>query len=444
MEEIESEQSRMFDYLHGLSEVLLEESPGRMHHYIVNGVTRVVNARAGILYLIDGDGGKAFAIGQTTSVAPILPPPAEIRGLETTEEAEKKYRFSIRIASQEITKGLLGEILKQNEVTVIDDLSAYYSENEVSEHFQKNVSLMAIPLLYAHKPIGVLAVTSHKNIPFASNDREIFACVTEQSSIAMGSAIFHAEAQKKRRLESDLARASEIQRILLPQTNPELSDYCFAAAYRPAHLLSGDYYDYVKIDEDHYGVAIADVSGKGVSAALIMAMCRSFLRSASQGHTTPAPVLHQVNNVIYPDLRGALFVSFAYLILERNANRITIANAGHEPPLIRRAKTGLVEVVELPGMAVGCDKGPIFQRDVQNHSLILDPGDILLLYTDGVIDAENRNQDNFGLDDLQESFRQAEGTTADEILNSIMKDLDSFTAGTRAIDDITLIAVEKR
>ncbi len=444
-EKIEVEERRMFDFLHGLGEELLEDSsPSRMHRYIVNGVTEVVNASAGILYLVDWQCAKIVPVSQTAKTAPILPLPPDLRGKESTEEGGKKYRSFIRLTLLEEKQGLIGAALQKSEVLVIDDLFDYFCGNDVSEHFHKNVSIMAVPLIYAHKKIGVLAVTRANGVPFSRNDREVFASVTEQSSFALGSAVIHAEAHEKRRLESELARASEIQRILLPKTNPELSDYGLAATYRPARHVSGDYYDYIKVDDDHYGVAIADVCGKGISAALIMAMCRSSLRSNYQGHFDPAPVLHQVNDAIYPDIREDMFVSFMYLILERNSNNIAIANAGHEPPLIRRAKTGLVEVPEVPGLAVGVDKGSVFQRVVQNHTLTLEPGDILLLYTDGIIEAVNRKGDEFGLEKFMESFQQSKGTTADEILNSIMKDLESFTTGTQATDDITLIAIEKR
>jgi sigma-B regulation protein RsbU (phosphoserine phosphatase) len=287
-------------------------------------------------------------------------------------------------------------------------------------------------------------VTRSGSKQFTANDRDVFASVTEQSSYALGSAIIHAEVHEKRRLEAELSQASEIQRILLPKSDPELSDYRMAATYRPARHVSGDYYDYVKVDEDHYGVAIADVCGKGIAASLIMAMCRSSLRSNCRGNLDPASVLHRVNKSIYPDIREDMFVSFLYLILERGSETLSIANAGHEPPLIRRSKNGEVEVCKVPGLAVGVDKGPVFERVVKDQELNLEIGDILILYTDGLIEAMDRNGEEFGFEQFQECFKNASGTTADEVLDSIMKELESFTAGTSATDDITLIAVEKR
>lgn len=443
-EEIEIEERRMIDFLHGLGEALIEDSsPSRMHLYIVNGVTNVVDANGGILYLVDNQFDKLVPVAQTSETTPVLPLPAELNGKEDSDEGSRKYRSFIRLSPLKKEQGLIGQTLSESKLQDVENLEEYFGD-EASGHFHSGVSLLAAPLVYAHKKIGVLAVSRAGSAPFSQNDKEVFASVTEQSSYALGSAIIHAEAHEKRRLESELAQASEIQRILLPKENPELSDYRMAATYRAARHVSGDYYDYVKVDEDHYGVAIADVCGKGIAASLIMAMCRSSLRSNSSGNLRPAPVLHGVNKSIFPDIREDMFVSFLYLILERGSETISIANAGHEPPLIRRSKTGDVEECEVPGLAVGVDKGEVFQRVVKNHELTLRKGDILLLYTDGLIEALNREGEEYGLDRFLETFKTAEGTSADDILDTIMKDIESFCEGTNATDDITLIAVEKR
>lgn len=445
--EIEVEERRMFDFLHGLGEELIEDSsPSKMHLYIVRGVSRVVSAKAGILYLVDNQFDKLVPVSQTKGTVPILPLPKELKGEEDTESGAQKYRSYIRLSPLNKGQGLIGQTLQENSVLSIDDLSEYFDKENRSELLHNGVSFLAAPLVYAHKKIGVLAVTRPGGRPFSANDKDVFASVTEQSSYALGSAIIHAEAHEKRRLENELSQASEIQRILLPKSDPELSDYRMAATYRPARHVSGDYYDYVKVDDDHYGVAIADVCGKGIAASLIMAMCRSSLRSNSSGIMEPASVLHGVNQSIFPDIREDMFVSFLYLILKRGSDAISIANAGHEPPLIRRTKKKhhQVEVCEVPGLAVGVDKGSVFNRVVKNHELILMKGDILLLYTDGLIEALNKDGEEFGFERFKEAFCNADGTSADDILQSIMKEIESFSAGTNPTDDITLIAVEKR
>ncbi|MDF1815483.1 MAG: SpoIIE family protein phosphatase [Verrucomicrobiales bacterium] len=444
-EAIEVEERRMIDFLHGLGEELLEDSsPSRMHMYIVKGVANVVGANGGILYLVDNQFDKLVPVAQTENTTPIAPFPKNLRSEEETAGGAQQYRSFIRLSPLNRGDGLIGKTIEGNKVISIDDLAQYFEEDEVSEHFHRGVAVLVAPLIYANKKIGALAVSRPGNNPFNANDRAVFASVTEQSSFALGSAIIHAEAHEKRRLESELAQASEIQRILLPKSDPELSDYRMAATYRPARHVSGDYYDYVKVDDNHYGVAVADVCGKGIAASLIMAMCRSSLRSNSAGNLRPAHVLHKVNKSIFPDIREDMFVSFIYLIFERGSQIISVANAGHEPPLIRRANKEGIEMCEVPGMAVGVDKGGVFQRVVKNHELTMESGDILLLYTDGLIEAMDIEGEEYGIERFMKTFQEADGSSADELLDVIIKDVESFCEGTNATDDITLIAVEKR
>ena len=139
-----------------------------------------------------------------------------------------------------------------------------------------------------------------------------------------------------------------------------------------------------------YGIAIGDVCGNGIAASLIMAMCRSNLRSRAPENLSPASVLHSVNGSIFPDIREDMFVSLLYLILERGSNEVTMARAGHEPPILYRRATGKTEVVETSGLAAGIDEGPVFKRAVKDFRFKMESGDILVLYTDGLIESENK------------------------------------------------------
>ncbi len=444
-EEIEIEEHRMFDFLHGLGEELLEDtSPARMHRYIVSGVTQVVDAHAGILYLFDAEQNQLVPMAQSKETAPILPLPDDLVGKEDDSNTLGRYRAFIRLTPQPVGEGLVGGTLNsEDNVIAVIDLADFIDSSQPSV-YHKGVSALSAPLIYANKTIGALVVTRGGDTPFNDNDRDVFASVTEQSSYALGSAIIHAEAHEKRRLERELAQASEIQRILLPKKNPDLDNFSLAATYRPARHVSGDYYDYVRIDEDHFGVAIADVCGKGIAASLIMAMCRSSLRSVSQGNASPRAVLHGVNQSIFPDIREDMFVSFLYLVLERHSDQITISNAGHEPPLIRRAGSTDIEEPEVPGMAVGVDKGPVFNRIVKEHQLSLSQGDVMLLYTDGLIEALSTEGEEYGFERFQQAFSDAPASSAQAILDFILADIDDFASGAQATDDITLIAIEKR
>jgi len=442
---IEVEERRMFGFLHGLGEKLQEDnSPANMHRYIVDGVAEVIGADAGILYLLDGETNRLVPVYQSPETAPVVPMPGEIRTVKDPADAENQYRSFIRLSTLHPGDSLIGEVMESDESVYVADLGSHPQFTGQPGDFHQGVCLLAAPLIYGHKRVGVLAVTRRTGRGFSRNDREVFDSVSEQSSFALGSAIIHAEAAEKRRLESELTQASEIQRVLLPRSAPELVDYEIAADYRAARLVSGDYYDYLNVDEDRFGVAIGDVCGKGIAASLIMAMCRSNLRGRAPENLSPASVLHAVNRSIFPDIKEDMFVSLLYLILERGSNEVTLARAGHEPPLLFHRETGEIEMIEPSGLAAGIDKGPVFKRSVKDHRFRMEAGDVLLLYTDGIIEGENAEGEEFGIERLSRLVRENSELSSEELVKSITGDFEQFTRGAPQTDDITLIAIDKR
>ena len=442
---IEIEERRMFNFLHGLGETLQEDhSPANMHRYIVEGVAEVIGGDAGVLYLLDGESGELVPVYQSVTTAPVLPEPAGIGEIEDEVEAESQYRSFIKLSALKKDDLFIGRVMTGKKQIYIPDLAEHADFKNDGIRFQKNVCLVAAPLVYARKQVGVLIVTRKGGGQFSLNDQEVFSSVAEQSSFALGSAIIHVEAGEKRRFERELTQASEIQRVLLPRSAPALSDYEIAADYKAARLVSGDYYDYVRVDEDRYGIAIGDVCGKGIAASLIMAMCRSNLRSRAPENLSPASVLHSVNSSIFPDIREDMFVSLLYLIVERGSNEITMARAGHEPPILYHRSTGEIEVVETSGLAAGIDEGPVFKRSVKDYRFRMESGDILLLYTDGLIESQNASGDEFGMDRLGQLIKENFERSSQDLVNFITADVARFSEGMAQTDDITLIAIEKR
>lgn len=444
-EAIEVEEHRMFQFLHGLGESLQEDSsPPSMHRYIVNGVAEVVDADGGILYLLDNpERPELVPVYQTDRAAPVIPLPADLFELDDDRRL-RRLRSYLQLTTVPRASGLLGQALKQRQTIysrkLVEDKAFDGSPNPL----QDNLATMISPLVYGQKEVGVLAVVKNGGGTFSKNDRDVFSSIAEQSSFALGSAIIHAEAHEKRRLESELKQASEIQRILLPKKPPGLSDYHLASTFRAARLVSGDYFDYVTVDENHFGIVIGDVCGKGIAASLIMAMCRSTLRNNAKNERSPAKVLAAVNRSIFPDIREDMFVSLLYLVLSRDSNQITLARAGHEPPLVYRKASGEVETIEPSGMAAGIDNGGVFERSLADFELSLDPGDQLVLYTDGVIEAVNFQGDEFGIGRLRDTIASCAGNGANALVDGVSEAVADFVGQANQSDDITLIAVEKR
>lgn len=444
-EKIEGEERRMFDFLHGLGEALQKEnSKTNLHRYIVEGVAKVISARAGILYILDHQNQILVPTYQTEKPAPVIPIPVELLAVKDPEDAERQLRSFIRLSALGAGESFVGKALQGNSLVHADDIVKHPLFEGTPTPFQSEISLLAAPLVYGQKEIGVLAITSNSGESFSQNDRDVFESISEQSSFALGSAILHGEANEKRLLERELKQASEIQRVLLPRESPQLSDFTFAACYHPARLVSGDYYDYIRVDDNHFGVAIGDVCGKGIAASLIGAMCRSLLRSAAGENRSPAAVLDIVNQTIFPDIKEDMFVSLLYLILERGSNSIAMARAGHEPPLLFHRKSGEIEALEPPGLAAGVDDGAVFRKIVNDYHFTMETGDILILYTDGLTEAMDKDGDEFGIEALIQIISDSKDKTPQQIVDTVENAVTRFSEGTAQSDDITLIAVEKR
>jgi sigma-B regulation protein RsbU (phosphoserine phosphatase) len=207
--------------------------------------------------------------------------------------------------------------------------------------------------------------------------------------------------------------------------------------------VSGDYFDYIQVDNERLGVAIADVSGKGVPASLIMAICRSVLRAEAARNPSPADVLRKVNRQLYPDIKEDMFISMAYLILDHQRDGVTLARAGHDAPLLYKGHSQTVTPVKSPGMVVGIDSGNVFDRITVDFAVPLERDDCLILYTDGVTESLNNDGDEFGLDRMIQSVRASATDGAQTVVKRVIEEVRNFTGSSPQHDDITLIAIRK-
>jgi sigma-B regulation protein RsbU (phosphoserine phosphatase) len=197
------------------------------------------------------------------------------------------------------------------------------------------------------------------------------------------------------------------------------------------------------VDDKRLGVVIADVSGKGVPASLIMAICRSTLRSQAVGNPSPADVLSKVNRQLYPDIKEDMFISMAYVIVDHAHGGVTMARAGHDAPLLYKHKDKSVTLLKPRGMVVGIDSGNVFDRLTGDFAIALEPGDCLILYTDGVTEALDSDGNEFGLERTIEGVRASANESAPAIVTRVIDDVRNFVGSQPQNDDITLIAIRK-
>jgi sigma-B regulation protein RsbU (phosphoserine phosphatase) len=255
------------------------------------------------------------------------------------------------------------------------------------------------------------------------------------------------------RLRRELALAAEVQQRLFPATAPRSTAVDLAGYCQPARGVGGDYYDFLTFGNDQIGVAVADVSGKGISAALLMANVQASLRSQALAHNSGgyaaslADLVGAMNRLLCSSIGGAAsYVTFFYAQFDEKTRRLTYVNAGHNPPLlmhVRRAEGngGLRHVrLETGGMVVG-----LFEHvGYEQETLQLQGGDLLLAYTDGVTEASNPAEEEFGEDRLQAALAEAGDLPADAVRDAVVRSVQAFTAGAPQHDDLTFVVLKVR
>src|ERR1700720_13699 len=386
-EEIQIEETLVFDFLHGLGEAFSETiRPANLHRLIVEGATRVLDAHGGALYLTDRTGTKLVPTFVSKGCPPLVDVPPHI--LQQAPATPVALESFLRLHNVGSGEGLLGRVWQTGAPICLNEFSEAPELAKLRDSSMGASSVMVAPLLYAKQNMGVLALAnSRMGAPFSQNDFVVFKSIAEQSAFALYNAIIYSEANEKKRLDHDLEIARDIQRILLPAEAPKVNGFEISGLNVPARQVSGDYFDYIKVDDERLGVAIADVSGKGVPASLIMAICRSVLRSQAADNCSPSDVLKKVNRQLYPDIKEDMFISMAYLILDHAHNSVTLSRAGHDAPLLYKRDGQTVTTLKPPGLVVGIDSGSVFDRLTTDVAVPLERGDCILLYTDGITEA---------------------------------------------------------
>jgi len=304
-------------------------------------------------------------------------------------------------------------------------------------------TFIAVLLRYRGEKHGILALANREGGGhFNEPDADILRSIGAQAAFALHNVGVHRQLAEKQRLDHDIEVARAIQRILLPDALPPVDGYDMRAVNLPAQRMSGDYYDVFDVGDGRLGITVADVSGKGVPASLVMAMCRNVLRTTAPGTASPADVLRRVNRALVPDMGEDMFITIAYMILDPAKSTLTVARAGHEPPLLYRE--GQLTEIAPPGMAVGIDRGELFDSVLADCVQPLRKGDAVIVYTDGVTEAQDPGGREFGKGPLEEAILASATSGAQAIADAIVGRLERFRGPAEQSDDITLISLYAR
>jgi sigma-B regulation protein RsbU (phosphoserine phosphatase) len=298
-----------------------------------------------------------------------------------------------------------------------------------------------VPLLVEGRSIGLLAIQARQPRMLDESGLRLLRLMANQAAIAIEKARLHAEEVKGQALEREMELGREIQLSLLPKDTPMLPGWEFAVYYQAARLVGGDFYDFFEFPgtPGKLGLVVADVMGKGLPAALFMAVGRTVIRTMAVSEQSPSAVLTAANPMILADSHSDLFLTAFYATLDTASGRLVYANAGHNRPMWQQAATGQIQELAAHGIVLGVLAG----IDLEERAIDVAPGDLLVLFTDGVTEAMDADHRLFGKERLREAVESCAGATAQQALESITHVLGEFAGDIQQSDDITILVVRR-
>src|SRR5215203_1847817 len=304
---------------------------------------------------------------------------------------------------------------------------------------------LVVPLVSQGELIGILNLGPRlSQQEYSADDRKLLSDLATQTAPAVRVAQLvrqqQQEAQERERIEQELRVARLIQQTLLPKTLPELPGYDVAAYYQPAREVGGDFYDFLDLEDGRMGFVVGDVTDKGVPAALVMATTRTMLRAAAQRLDTPGEVLKRVNDVLVQEIPPNMFVTCLYAILERESGRLIYATAGHDLPYRRRpGRSEAAEELRARGMPLGLMPGMGYEE----KEILLEKGESILFYSDGLVEAHDAHREMFGFPRLQ-GLVGTHRSGGSSLVSFLLSELRRFTGEDwEQEDDITLVTLER-
>jgi len=348
-----------------------------------------------------------------------------VRGYDTDE----LYDLHLKLG-----EGFIGQVAVRAEPIISHDVRndpVYINARD------KTRSEMVAPIISNDEVIGVFDLESDELNAYSEDDLDVLMMLASQVAIIIEKVMLHEQLIEKKRLEGQLEVARQVQLELLPPNDPYLPGYDISAYNFPTEEVSGDYYDWVAIFDDQIAIVIAHVSGKGVLAALLMAFLRASLRAATHvGYATHISMA-KVNYLLWESIERNQFVTAFYGILDAANRTLSYSNAGHNPPLLINEE-GEPRFIERGGLPLGMFRDTRYYE----YFLSLEPGEMLVLYTDGATEALNPAGEEFGRDRLAEVVKADRSLTAREVVASLEREVLKWTDGVGATDDVTFFVIK--
>lgn len=383
---------------------------------VMEACKTIMNAEAGSLMLVSKN-GKDLVIS-----VPIGPMKSEITGRRIP-----------------VGKGISGWVARNKEPAIVNDVASDPRfEGEIRSEGFITTNLICVPMLNNDgKLIGVIqALNKADGEDFTEEELPLLMVLANQAAICIEREYWYRKAMDRERMDEQVKMARVIQTGFFPDVEPGIENIDIAGTSIPATYVGGDYYDYIPLPQDKWGIAIADVTGKGVPAAMLMSNLRAQVRSLSGRNEEICETVNAVNTSLLNETGEDSYITLFYGLLD--GMRLTYTNAGHNPPLLYEPSSDSFAELNEGGPLLGFIDEPGYKQ----AEITLQPGQILFMYTDGITEAENVDQDHFGEPRLKELIRQNSGQTAGNILNAVLLEVNEFRGKAAQSDDETLVVLK--
>lgn len=408
---------------------------------VVDFCCKATRADAGAIFLVDPKDPKVL---QARVVRGLFPPLHEV----STEKVISRRKYLAEYVKRErlrMGEGIIGHCAQKGEAILIPDARVDSRVPRSASDLVPLEGLILAPLAVRGSVLGVLVLINKRDESrpgetFSTVDQDLVTALADQAAVTLDIVRLYHELAEKQRMQQELELAHEFQTLLLPSETPDFPQIDLFGFSQPALEVGGDYYDFIQVDDEHLGIIVADVSGKGIPGALVMATLRSTLRAYAPGNHSPRDVLRRVNSVLTHDTKENVFVSATYGILSLSTGRFRFARAGHEPTVCFRSDTPQVALHEPGGLVLGMIDGEMFDV-LEEEELDLSTCGAMLLYTDGVPEAMNASAEEYGLDRFHNVLLKHAEEPSETVVTSLLEDILRFTRGIPQHDDITLVVI---
>jgi sigma-B regulation protein RsbU (phosphoserine phosphatase) len=332
-------------------------------------------------------------------------------------------------------KGIIGYVIFSGTSLIVPDVSL---DPRYIEGRNRTRSEITVPIIRNDRAIGALNLESDQLSAYDESDLEVLQFFADAAAISIEKAMLHRQLLEKKLLDKQLELARELQSRLFPDEPPHLSGYDIMGICLPAEEIGGDYYDFIQLPRGGMGIAVADVSGHGIPAAMMMTAFRGLLRMHTHGNLGPANIAHMINRQLPEFIGDSNFVTAVYAFLNPISDELTYVCCGHPLPLLIRSDGSVGDLrVHSPALGV------FTSATCPTEKISLAPGDVIVLYTDGVVDLSDQGGTEFGVERLVTTIRQNKGQPAADLIQTIIRRTQQFSGSQSYFDDFTLVIIKR-